>query len=142
MSLSTMNLRLPDSVTPYLAHFTNTKHRAALCVFAASLGTLGLLLLRSDKRQILPSPRETALPGLSKEEIVSLPYPPDAFPGARDVDSPYGTIRVYEWGPEKGPKVLLIHGISTPSIALGGIARKLVKKGCRVMVYGLSALFI
>jgi hypothetical protein len=32
----------------------------------------------------------------------------------------YGTIRVYEWGPEKGRKILFLHGITTPCVALGG----------------------
>jgi pimeloyl-ACP methyl ester carboxylesterase len=44
---------------------------------------------------------------------------------------------VYEWGPEEGRKVLLIHGISTPCIALGGVANGLVEKGCRVMLLDL-----
>lgn len=46
-------------------------------------------------------------------------------------------MRVYEWGPETGRKVLLIHGISTPCVALGGIALELVGKGCRVMLFDL-----
>ncbi|KAF2271107.1 alpha/beta-hydrolase, partial [Lojkania enalia] len=87
--------------------------------------------------KIIPSPRRTLLPHLSEDDIKSLPYPLDALPGPRDVDSPYGTTRVYEWGPEQGPKVLLIHGISTPSIALGTLAHKLVEKGCRVMLFDL-----
>ncbi len=66
---------------------------------------------------VVKSPRES-LPR-SPSHIADLPYPPDVLPGARDVDSPYGTMRVYEWGPEDGRKVLLVHGISTPSIALG-----------------------
>ena len=105
--------------------------------------------------KVIPSPRETLLPKLSEAEAGDLPYPPDVFPGARDVDSPYGTIRVYEWGPEDGRKVLLIHGISTPCVSLGtklskvlisrmigadnragGIANGLVDKGCRVMLLG------
>lgn len=32
--------------------------------------------------------------------------------------------------------MLLIHGISTPSIALADLAHKLVSKGCRVMLFG------
>jgi hypothetical protein len=32
--------------------------------------------------------------------------------------------------------VLFIHGISTPSIALGGLAESLASKGCRVMLFG------
>lgn len=63
------------------------------------------------------------------------PYPLDVFPGGRDVKTPYGTIRVFEWGPETGEKVLLMHGIGTPSIALGDMAKAFVDRGCRVMLY-------
>lgn len=111
-------------------------------IAGASLGGLLFLRhvsssLRADNFNTLLSPRETVLSGLSGEERKRLPYPPDALPGARDVDSPYGSIRVYEWGPEDGEKILLIHGISTPSIALTDLAYKLVEKGCRVMLFGM-----
>ncbi|KAI9757723.1 MAG: hypothetical protein M4579_003348 [Chaenotheca gracillima] len=88
-------------------------------------------------RKIIPSPRETYLPGVSAADLPKLPYPPDALPGARDVRSPYGTFRAYEWGPEEGRKVLLIHGISTPCIALGDLAHGLVAQGCRVILLDL-----
>jgi hypothetical protein len=45
-------------------------------------------------KQIIPSPRASVLPGLSKEEQDELPYPPNLFPGARDVDSPVGPIHI------------------------------------------------
>ncbi|KAL8884983.1 MAG: hypothetical protein Q9215_007084 [Flavoplaca cf. flavocitrina] len=85
--------------------------------------TLGFLVkelyrYRRGHDPIIPSPRETLLPYLSSSEIAKLPYPPDALPGARDIPSPHGSLRVYEWGPENGRRVLMIHGISTPSIAL------------------------
>lgn len=64
------------------------------------------------------------------------PYPYDVFPGGRDVATPYGTIRVYEFGPESGAKVLLMHGIGTPCVALGDMARQFVRRGCRVMLFG------
>ena len=96
--------------------------------------------LRADKFKTSSSPRETTLPRLSGDELKKLPYPPNALPGARDIDSPYGSIRVYEWGPEDGEKILLIHGISTPSIALTDLAYKLVEKGCRVMLFGTLIL--
>ncbi|KAJ0414066.1 putative alpha/beta hydrolase [Aspergillus carlsbadensis] len=63
-------------------------------------------------------------------------YPIDAFPGARQFKTIYGTIHVFEWGPEDGEKVLLVHGLGTPCIALGGMAEELVRKGYRVMIYG------
>lgn len=86
---------------------------------------------------VIPSPAKTLLSKLNKEQLSKLPYPPDALPGARDVDSPYGSLRVYEFGPENGRKVLLVHGISTPCLALGGVANALAEKGCRVMLFDL-----
>jgi hypothetical protein len=70
-----------------------------------------------------------------------LPYPPDVFPGGRDVETAYGTIKVFEWGPEDGEKVLLLHGIGTPCVALGDMAREFVSKGCRVMIFGEYASY-
>ena len=84
----------------------------------------------------IPSPRK-ALQLLSGQDLDDLPYPPDALPGARDVDTPYGNIRVYEWGPEDGRKVLFLHGISTPCIAFAKMAQLLVERGCRVMLFDL-----
>lgn len=84
-----------------------------------ALGILVKTLYRGEDDPIIPSPRETQLPYLSPSEKAKLPYPPDALPGARDIPSPYGSLRVYEWGPEHGRRVLMVHGISTPSIALG-----------------------
>ncbi|KAK3354891.1 alpha/beta-hydrolase [Neurospora tetraspora] len=95
-----------------------------------------LMSQNSTKKQIIiPSPRATQLPQLSKEEISSLPYPPDALPGARDVETPYGIIKVFEWGPEDGEKVLLLHGISTPCLSLGILGEALVERGYRVMLF-------
>ncbi|KIW72001.1 hypothetical protein PV04_00225 [Phialophora macrospora] len=102
-----------------------------------SIGVLAGGLWNRKRASTILSPRTTLLPKLSKEQISDLPYPPDVLPGARDVDTPYGTIRVYEFGPENGRKVLLVHGISTPAIALGGVAHALVDNGCRVMLFDL-----
>lgn len=118
-----------------------------ICLIAGT--TLGGLLvlrhvstsLRTDRVKTVFSPRETVLPQLSAHETEGLPYPPNALPGARDVDSPFGSTRVYEWGPDDGEKILLIHGISTPSIALTDLAYKLVEKGCRVMLFGRSSFY-
>jgi hypothetical protein len=128
-SISRSKLKLPDLHDPYVA------------IGAASLGTLLVLgtitsALRSAPTTVIPSPVQTKLPQLSEEDVQELPYPPDALPGARDVKSPYGSVRVYEWGPEDGDKILLIHGISTPGIAMADLAHKLVRRGCRVMMFG------
>lgn len=96
---------------------------------------LKLVRRRRSGGALIKSPLE-AVKSLSSVERDNLPYPPAALPGSRDVDSPYGSIRVYEWGQEDGRKVLLVHGISTPCIALASLAEGLVKNGCRVMLFG------
>lgn len=106
---------------------------AASTIVAAS----GLYLkhMHYVEADIIRSPLDRIL-SLPSHEQKRLPYPPDMLPGARDVLSPCGSIRVYEWGPETGRKVLLIHGISTPAVALSSIAEELVRNGCRVMLFG------
>ncbi|PMB70053.1 hypothetical protein BM221_004701 [Beauveria bassiana] len=39
------------------------------------------------------------------------PYRLDEFPGGKQLRTSFGTIQVFEWGPEDGEKVLLLHGI-------------------------------
>lgn len=95
------------------------------------------LINRRLRRAVVASPRSRVLDRLSEDELAKLPYPLDALPGARDVQSPAGSLRVYEFGPENGRKVLLIHGVSTPCLALGGVAHGLAEKGCRVMLFDL-----
>ncbi|ETN38436.1 uncharacterized protein HMPREF1541_06471 [Cyphellophora europaea CBS 101466] len=123
-----------------LSTFSETFDRR-VAVVSATAFTFGLLVrslfVPGKHAYIVPSPLTTLLPKLSAEERSKLPYPPDSLPGARDVDSPYGSIRVYEFGPEDGRKVLLVHGISTPCLALGGVAHQLADKGCRVMLFDL-----
>lgn len=120
--------------------FANQRTHIPLLATAGASFTLGLLLpslfSRQDSKRILRSPR----PLLSSEENREHPLPNDVLPGARDVSTPYGSIRVYEWGPEDGPKVLFVHGITTPCIALGGVAHGLVDRGCRVMLFDLWVL--
>lgn len=110
---------------------------AGTCLFALGALTSSLFSHPAKKKSILASPRATLLPRLSDDEKSKLPYPPDVLPGARDVETPYGSIRVYEFGPEAGRKVMLVHGISTPAIALGAVAHALVDGGCRVMLFDL-----
>ncbi|KAK4168643.1 Alpha/Beta hydrolase protein [Cladorrhinum sp. PSN259] len=98
-----------------------------------ALGTL--LQSRASRKQCIESPGASQLPHLTNEEIEQLPYPPDALPGGRDVDTPYGHLKVFEWGPEDGEKVLFLHGISTPCLALGDLGDEVVRKGYRVMIF-------
>ncbi|KAG4442199.1 hypothetical protein IFR05_002309 [Cadophora sp. M221] len=92
-------------------------------------------LFTKPQPKILRGPSTTVLPFLTQEEKDRLPYPPDAYPGGRDVGSPYGSTRVYEWGPEEGRKVLFVHGITTACLPLGPIAHMLADRGCRVLLF-------
>ncbi|KAF2109310.1 Alpha/Beta hydrolase protein [Lophiotrema nucula] len=134
-----------DNLQERLGHYLRgPASRSSLYLFAgaACLGTYAIWrtissnALESSPKSI-PSPAKTVLPHLSRKETRRLPYPPDALPGVRDVESPYGSIRVYEWGREDGERVLFVHGISTPSLALGGVAHMLVERGYRVMLFDL-----
>ncbi|KAE8441898.1 hypothetical protein EG329_004204 [Mollisiaceae sp. DMI_Dod_QoI] len=121
------NSTATTSTTPLLAGVTVFSTLAVI--------TISRLKFRRAKVKVIKSPAATLLPKLNSAEKATLPYPPDALPGGRDVDSPYGTTRVYEWGPEDGRKVLLLHGITPPCLAVGAIAHGLVERGCRVMLF-------
>ncbi|KAI1481654.1 alpha/beta-hydrolase [Daldinia eschscholtzii] len=110
---------------------------ATTVVTTVALVTLARRALWPEKRAIIPGPLTTTLPKFSQAALAEIPYQPDAFPGARDVITPYGNIRVYEFGPENGRKVLFLHGISTSCMTLKAIAMPLVERGCRVMLFDL-----
>ena len=47
-------------------------------------------------------------------------------------------ITHYEWfGPKRGPIVVCIHGLTTPSIVWGSLSKGLALMGCRVLTYDL-----
>ncbi|KAK4658585.1 hypothetical protein QC762_0000090 [Podospora pseudocomata] len=115
-----------------------------IVALTASITTITLVIL--DKilypplPKLLRSPLKTVLPTLPEDELKNLEYKPDTFPGARDVETPYGSIRIYEFGPVTGPKVLFIHGISTPCTTLSKLALSLSNHPshpCRVMLFDL-----
>ncbi|KAI1500064.1 Alpha/Beta hydrolase protein [Biscogniauxia marginata] len=106
-------------------------------VSAVALFSLARFALWPRKPRVIRGPLTTSVPRLSEAERAAIPYRTDHFPGARDVETPYGNIRVYEFGPEDGRKVLFIHGISTSCMTLTHIANPLAEKGCRVMLFDL-----
>ncbi|KAH8676281.1 hypothetical protein BX600DRAFT_394947 [Xylariales sp. PMI_506] len=110
---------------------------ATTVITTVALLSLARWTLYPVRGSVIPGPLTTTIPKLSKEELAKVPYQPDHFPGARDVVTPYGNIRVYEFGPETGRKVLFLHGISTSCMTLSAIAEELAAKGCRVMLYDL-----
>jgi hypothetical protein len=60
----------------------------ASVVSTALIFKLACTAFQGKQEKIIKSPTTTVLPNLSSSEIAALPYPPDALPGGRDVDSP------------------------------------------------------
>ena len=79
----------------YISHiFTPSPERNVAYIIGASVVTtfavmtVSRLAFQGKQEKIIRSPRATLLPKLSKAEIAALSYPPDVFPGGRDVESP------------------------------------------------------
>ncbi|KAK6347339.1 hypothetical protein TWF696_007408 [Orbilia brochopaga] len=100
-------------------------------------GILKLFSFGSRISPIIPSPEKTLLPKLSTEEQAGLAYHPGSLPGGRWLQTPTGRIRVYEFGPENGKRVLFVHGISTPSIVARDMLTNLARRGCRIIAFDL-----
>lgn len=99
---------------------------AMICLPAALLLRRHLFPARTGK--VIKAP---------KRAVSSLPYPPDALPGGRDVSTPYGNIHVFEFGPSDGERVLFLHGLSMPCVSGSNTAVALASKGYRVILFDL-----
>lgn len=111
-----------------LLYFAAGATSAALCSFLYSSLTSTL------RQRVIPSPLRTCHP----VDLENIAYPAHGcIPGARDIYTPHGSIRAYEFGLEDGRKVLLVHGISAPTLPLAMIGEKLAEKGCRVLMSDL-----
>ncbi|ORY71794.1 putative alpha/beta hydrolase [Pseudomassariella vexata] len=102
------------------------------------------MLLRNVFRDIEHRPEEHTITrskarveAEQRQRLTGSPYLTDTFPGGRQFKTVYGTIQVFEWGPEDGEKVLIVHGLATPCISMGNMAKEFVSKGCRVMIFDL-----
>ncbi|PWW80275.1 alpha/beta-hydrolase [Tuber magnatum] len=122
-------LRPPPASGPLVIGLTTTTAAAILAFFALRPPAI-------PPSSVIPSPREL-LGDLTDKEKDYLPYPPDVLLGGRWVDTPYGVIRVYEFGPAKGKRVVFVHGISTPCPVARDLLWDLVGRGCRVLTFDL-----
>ncbi|ORY79882.1 Alpha/Beta hydrolase protein [Protomyces lactucae-debilis] len=64
-------------------------------------------------------------------------YPQSLYEGSQRITTPYGRVQVFVEGPKDGPRVMLVHGITTPCPVFRGVLRTLVKRGYRVATYDL-----
>ncbi|KAJ3501333.1 hypothetical protein NLJ89_g9379 [Agrocybe chaxingu] len=79
-------------------------------------------------------PSLASLPPTSKSWEI---YPEDFYPGGGYAEFPTGRVRYWLLGPEKGKKVVLIHGLSIPAIIWKDVAPTLASRGYRVLLYDL-----
>lgn len=74
---------------------------------------------------------------LHKDLPIRQLYPEDLYPNGDYWSSPFGRVRYWIVGPEDGKKVVLIHGLSAPSIIWKDVQAELVENGYRVLMYDI-----
>jgi len=84
-----------------------------------------------------PTPVIYSMESLNKDLPLRQLYPEDIYPNGDYYSSPFGRVRYWIVGPEDGKKVVLIHGISTPSIVWKDVQAQLVSNGFRVLMYDI-----
>ncbi|EPQ26350.1 uncharacterized protein PFL1_05998 [Pseudozyma flocculosa PF-1] len=109
---------------------------AATAAAAAAVGAIACLFVSSVARGGIDHAIRPALL-LSPPRSNDGPYPTDLYPGAKDLETPLGRIRYYDIGPRDGKKLLLVHGISTPTPCWSKLIPKLVEQGYRVLCFDL-----
>ncbi|CCG83089.1 putative Alpha/beta hydrolase [Taphrina deformans PYCC 5710] len=102
--------------------------------FLAGIATLSALKLAYSA---ITSPEQHFITAPPRESHTDSHYSTTFYPGSKDIDTPYGSIRAYEFGPEDGERVLFIHGITTPCPVFSGILPKIVEAGYRVCTFDL-----
>lgn len=89
-------------------------------VTTASLYTVLSRIVYPRRPAVLRSPIDTHISRLSPEEKSKLLYPPDYFPGVRDVPTPYGSVRCCTFklkrSPSRGCMPLLPEFLLAPSL--------------------------
>ncbi|KAJ1304645.1 hypothetical protein OPQ81_005786 [Rhizoctonia solani] len=74
--------------------------------------------------------------GKLKKHAVEI-YPPDIYGNGYTVELTKGKVKYWLLGPDDGKRVVLIHGISIPSIIWKEVATRLSKAGFRVLLFDL-----
>ncbi|KAF8878581.1 Alpha/Beta hydrolase protein [Gymnopilus junonius] len=83
---------------------------------------------------ILIHPSLASMPPTSRSWSI---YPEDFYSNGGYATFPNGRVRYWLLGPEKGKKVVLIHGLSIPAIVWKDVAPSLAARGYRVLLYDL-----
>ncbi|KIJ53182.1 hypothetical protein M422DRAFT_64720 [Sphaerobolus stellatus SS14] len=84
-----------------------------------------------------PTPVDHSLDAVDPKSPIRVVYPKDFYPNPQTVHFPLGKTTYWILGPEDGTKVVLVHGISTPSLIWRNVGPYLAKNGFRVLLYDL-----
>ncbi|PPQ78903.1 hypothetical protein CVT26_011712 [Gymnopilus dilepis] len=98
------------------------------------LTTYFMAAFPSPPAPILIHPSLASMPSTSRSWSI---YPEDFYPNGGYATFPNGKVRYWLLGPEKGKKVVLIHGLSIPAIVWKDVAPSLAARGYRVLLYDL-----
>ncbi|EJD01733.1 alpha/beta-hydrolase [Fomitiporia mediterranea MF3/22] len=118
-----------------MAHHSSTYLSLSMIAVPALLVVLRLLAsfpLPPEPVAVYPS-----LASLPKDSHSWLIYPENFYEGGNYVNFPFGRVRYWLLGPEEGQKIVLIHGLSVPSIIWKDVAPTLAAKGFRILIYDL-----
>nr|GAT54774.1 predicted protein [Mycena chlorophos] len=86
---------------------------------------------------LLPAESDAGLGALPPDSPARILYPETWLGGGAYATLPLGKVKYWIVGPESGTKVVLIHGLTTPSIAFTHIVPILASANFRVLVYDL-----
>jgi len=98
------------------------------------LATYFMAAFPVPRAMVYVHPSLASLPPTSKSWTI---YPEDFYPGGGYATFPNGKVRYWLLGPEKGKKIVLIHGLSIPAIIWKDVAPVLAARGFRVLLYDL-----
>ncbi|KAH9965783.1 alpha/beta-hydrolase [Russula dissimulans] len=111
------------------------------CLTSSLLLISSLVLLSYFFAQFPHAPQgycvHPSLASLGSETKAKDIYPEDYYPGGAYVSLPFGDVRYWLLGPEAGKKIVLIHGLSIPSLIWKDVAPTLASRGYRVLLYDL-----
>ncbi|KAF8967472.1 Alpha/Beta hydrolase protein [Flammula alnicola] len=98
------------------------------------LATYFMAIFPSPPAPVFIHPSLASMPPSSKSWTI---YPEEFYPGGGYAEFPSGKVRYWLLGPEKGKKIVLIHGLSIPAIIWRDVAPSLAARGYRVLLYDL-----
>ncbi|CAE7144162.1 unnamed protein product [Rhizoctonia solani] len=139
---------VPNQISATLRSLTDRGFQSPLNVaLAAAIPLIALYSTVPSISAVAPKPKvypslgsivvtENSRVGKLKKYVDDV-YPPDIYGPGQTVELTKGQVKFWLIGPEEGKRVVLIHGLSIPSIIWKEVAARLAKTGFRVLLFDL-----